>query len=348
MSDDRPLGSLAEAMSVVKLSASPNLSCAYQRASSSTIQQHRPHQYRVETNVTITVILPTELQIQILSYLTVDEQVSAGEVCSLWRSIIFHTGTLQAARYTAPGDTSLKFGLPATHGIFDCRKWFMCTARDRVIQRYRPLDPDHLLESEQGKIGRKQRLSSYRAFYSKHPAMEATDISNSPVLDEPFFSPFMPMPNAWRDVAAAVVALDKDAARARLSWGFRRSDGVEGAALEQGEDGMIAGSLTVKMVADDGLMGSGGGDDAERLGPWLPRGDITVREVVDAIVGMVCGGQHRVRLFGSEFEVRFGNSVEEKRSNWERLWTDRRWWPTAKFHYYLVYSQVYKKFISIQ
>ncbi|KAK6534772.1 hypothetical protein TWF281_006073 [Arthrobotrys megalospora] len=48
-------------------------------------------------------LLPSELHIQILSYLTIADQIRASQTCILWHTLLAHTKSLQKSRYQPAG-----------------------------------------------------------------------------------------------------------------------------------------------------------------------------------------------------------------------------------------------------
>ncbi|KAF3925880.1 hypothetical protein ABW20_dc0104335 [Dactylellina cionopaga] len=130
--------------------------------------------------------LPVELHIQILSYLPIDDQISAIQTCSQWQSILLRSKHLQKTRYHSPQES---WQSPHTHKLltihdfssgqfqednFDTLSGLMCLARGKLVEGYL-----YFRDREEGKgLG-------------EHNGVCVFDMSKLSFLDEPFFSPFV-------------------------------------------------------------------------------------------------------------------------------------------------------------
>ncbi|KAF3942007.1 hypothetical protein ABW19_dt0204937 [Dactylella cylindrospora] len=128
-------------------------------------------------------MLPPELHIQILSNLaSLSDQVSASEVCVLWRSLLLDTTSLRRRRYISP-DVKRITGL---HRFLDTRySGFGCTIKDGKVLSWRLCNGHantNFVRSDvdfsaRGKIWKRTARSK----------LVFRDIAQCPFLDDPVF-----------------------------------------------------------------------------------------------------------------------------------------------------------------
>ncbi|KAK6533959.1 hypothetical protein TWF281_005302 [Arthrobotrys megalospora] len=311
----------------------------------------------------IRVTLPTEIQVEIISYLSINDQISCSLVCKLWESLVVHSQTLAQSRYTSPVITSTGFQIPATHKIFDLEGWLTCTFKGSITQ-FRIFDPTRRQRRNIGQEIVSGPVASNRIFN--------LDISSSLILDEPFFSPFNP-PEEYDEIAAI---LDSDDVRLHLNrdqhaygvydpyrlqrtsshthvrpnpWAHSRA-----AIFQDSETEFYDLELKRRMLnrVSVELFRQLPVDKESTVGavhPWLPDRNVTVRQVMEQVLGLGFA-KHSFRSLGLrvgvEYEVRFWNSYfpendetvygahdgQEYGAQDQRQTGLRRWWPTAIFH----------------
>ncbi|EPS44204.1 hypothetical protein H072_1814 [Dactylellina haptotyla CBS 200.50] len=131
------------------------------------------------------LFLPPELQIQILSYLNIEDQVHAATVCPLWRTLLKTRSILQTRYFEVEHANKLghepkaRVGPPGMHQIIqykDRYSVFGCIVQSGAVKEYF--------------VGR--RVPEFvLARRPREKVVDAKDITRSPVLDDPIFSPFM-------------------------------------------------------------------------------------------------------------------------------------------------------------
>ncbi|KAK6537353.1 hypothetical protein TWF694_011545 [Orbilia ellipsospora] len=114
--------------------------------------------------------LPLELYIEVLSYLTLGEQIRAGQVCSLWRNIIHNDEHLKRERYPTH-DVLLKSGRRPTklHRLISEPGRLGC-----VLKGGKVLTFGYLYDDTVGDLSRDASAKARRI-----------DVSHHPFLDEP-------------------------------------------------------------------------------------------------------------------------------------------------------------------
>ncbi|KAF3920155.1 hypothetical protein AA313_de0203848 [Arthrobotrys entomopaga] len=267
--------------------------------------------------------IPTEVLTEIFSYLSMKDQLSCSLVCTIWQTVLLSTHALVASRYTTPSNTTLEFGTPATHKIFECDEWLICTFTGGQVTRYRFLDPHTLVSDEPTTEGTEPVAS----IHDSYPRLLSLDISNSRLLDEPFFSPFFL--NEWYDTAASTFALVERSLRyyeeeelySHDSWtrGYNNS-----------YDSGVADALSIEVSTQTDLSGR---SLRKILKPWLPHRNITVREMINRILGVITPAMpYMGLLIDEEYEVRFRNHEDEGFAELGAWRADGKWWATVRFY----------------
>ncbi|KAK6333822.1 hypothetical protein TWF730_004005 [Orbilia blumenaviensis] len=327
----------------------------------------------------IRTTLPTEIQIEILSYLHITDQISCSRVCKQWETLILESHALVQSRYTSPVITKTGFLIPATHKIFEIDGWLTCTFKGYVT-RFRVFDFRERQVSE-------TQDAEWEAVHNPNTKIFSFDITNSKILDELFFSPFNP-PEQYDEIAAI---LDTDEIRLQFNQDQHTQSaygpyGPYGAGTRENwlseryvdatpwshsraalpaidRNGFLALEFKKRLLnqASMEIIRQLPVDKESKIGvvhPWLPDRKITVRQVMEEILAMGFA-KYRFRSLGLrasvEYEVKFWNNYfpesnvasreEDNGVNDQeyRLAKQenclRRWWPTASFHHMYAYHE---------
>ncbi|KAF3928595.1 hypothetical protein AA313_de0202686 [Arthrobotrys entomopaga] len=122
--------------------------------------------------------IPPELQIQIFSYLPISDQLNVANVCTRWRNLLLKTKSLIRTRYFNPSLYAPRNPPENMHRLLSYDRnidRFDCIVRSGRVQEYLVLNP---------------KSRNFR------------NITASPFLDEPLFSPFIREDEAFKRYVA--------------------------------------------------------------------------------------------------------------------------------------------------
>ncbi|KAF3282958.1 hypothetical protein EYR41_008582 [Orbilia oligospora] len=128
--------------------------------------------------------LPAELQYQILSYLPIQDQLSAAKICFLWKDIVLNDKAIQQTRYSYSFSSVVCGHILTSAWIEDSSKpAFSFMVQNGVIKRFRY--PYEIQESSEG-----TQTILDKDMTGETPPKFDGDITDCIFLDEPLFTPF--------------------------------------------------------------------------------------------------------------------------------------------------------------
>ncbi|RVD89644.1 uncharacterized protein DFL_000642 [Arthrobotrys flagrans] len=123
--------------------------------------------------------LPTELHIEILSHLTLADQLRASQAFGLWSELLLNNEAFKRTRYA-----TLAPGIRGFHQLVSHPGMLMCTVVEGIVQDYLYICDEERPAGENGLVYEGEKQKRYR----RAPRFS---ISKHPILDEPIISPTM-------------------------------------------------------------------------------------------------------------------------------------------------------------
>ncbi|KAF3902667.1 hypothetical protein AA313_de0200135 [Arthrobotrys entomopaga] len=128
--------------------------------------------------------IPTELQVEILSYLRILDQINAVRVCKSWKQLICGIATLRKTRYPPFIGEEIPYipGRAGVHQLFQNFK-ILCT----IDYNFEGIERIYLQMSTFPTVGVEEIKEN--GYWLENP-LQAVEITDSVLLDDPFLSPF--------------------------------------------------------------------------------------------------------------------------------------------------------------
>ncbi|KAK6342950.1 hypothetical protein TWF718_008328 [Orbilia javanica] len=270
------------------------------QASLSNPAEKRGSESARSATTSLILALPVELQSQILSYLPIEDQISAAKICSFWRDIILNSNAIKLTRYV--------YGYTFAGLLIRCHV-LATTLGGYVTPAFRFMVQGRVVTGFQYTYEVSHEETRVRMRYGgPNEKVLSGDIAEFPFFDEPLFPPFptvIPTPVRFIDDEDETPLLTK---KKQL---FVTHEGSEGGPLqncdcyyyETGEDGKEiitwAGTLgseppwAVESLSEQECIVTAALEIKSSGNEWSgsawearvnPRRRTTVREIVEAVI----------------------------------------------------------------